>query len=95
MLQFDGQGEKCSKCIDFWGFRAVCVIFIGLTIGWMGLQFVATPPSVILLTESTKHHKETAEIIKRLSKVEKLVIELKNDVKKIKDEIIKPNKAGK
>ena len=95
MLRIGGKGPNCSKCVELWGFRSVCILFIGLTIGWVGLQFVATPPSVALLAESKEHQEQTTEIIKRLDTVEQLVMELKADVKKIKDEIVKPEKRGR
>ena len=94
MFKLGGKGPNCAKCIDLWGFRTACIIFIGLTIGWAGMQFVATPPSVALLAESRAHTQQTTEILQRLDMVERLVLELKEDVKKIKDEVTKPRRRG-
>jgi hypothetical protein len=91
MLQFGGTGPKCSKCVDHWGFGFFCIIFIGLTIGWVGLRFVETPPSVMLLAQTRIHSEQTTEIIQRLDTVEKLLLELKSDVSKIKKEITETN----
>jgi len=92
MFKLGGGGPKCSKCVDLWGFRSICVIFVGITIGWVGLQFVAVPPSVALLAETHMHTEKTDEILQRLTTVEQLVLELKSDVKEIKKEVIKSNR---
>jgi len=92
MFKLGGDGPNCSKCADLWGFRSMCVIFIGITIGWIGLQFVAVPPSVALLAETHMHTEKTTEIVQRLITVEQLVLELKSAVKEIKEEVIKSNR---
>jgi len=89
MLQLGGKGPNCSNCVDHWGFGFFCIVFIGLTIGWVGLRFVETPPSVMLLTQTRIHSEQTSEIIQRLDTVEQLLLELKGDVHKIKKEIVR------
>lgn len=65
-----------------------CVVIFGILIGWFGLKYIETPPSVTLLAETRMHKHQTIEIIQRLTSVELLIMELKDDVRIIKNEII-------
>ncbi len=82
-LHLSSDTEKCQSCVPAIGFRFIGIIVVGILIGFAGLQFIETPPSAILLSDSKKQNKNIDHILDKLTNIEIDITAIKESLARI------------
>ena len=68
-LHFGRNNEHCASCVPARSGKILTVVITGLLIGFLGLCFIETPPSLRLIAESEKQNQGIKHIIEKLNSI--------------------------
>ncbi len=83
-LHFADDTDNCKACVPAVGFKFAVVGIFGLLIGFAGLYFLETPPSIHLIAAAKKQNEGLDHILEKLNNMEVNLTEIKNSLHFVK-----------
>lgn len=80
-------GKPCKKCVPFLTFKITLILLSGGLIGLSGLVLVEDTPAAQLLRETTVQTTQIQVIEKQLTALNVIMMRIKHDVYKLKQQI--------